>query len=166
MEPFEIQKLLQYNRWANQAILSAAHKIDPTLLIYPIPCSFGSLRGTLVHVYGAEVVWRMRCAQGISPTSLPVEQDFTNLASLVQVWEEEMRAMLHYATSLDLNLPVTVRYTNTRGVPMENPLWQIVAHLVNHGTQFRSEAALLLSNWGSSPGDVDMIAFFRKEAQT
>ena len=162
MEPFEIQQFFRYNQWANRAILSAAEKVTPDQFIGASSCSFGSLRGTLVHIYGAEVVWRMRCDRGISPTALPNEQDFPDFATLKNSWEEEMQAMLSYTERLDAGLPATIQYTNTRGSSFETPLWQILAHLVNHGTQFRSEAGLLLSNWGFSPGDVDMITFLRQ----
>ncbi len=38
-------------------------------------------------------------------------------------------------------------------------LWQALAHVVNHGTQHRSEAAVLLTTTGHSPGDLDMIDY-------
>ena len=39
------------------------------------------------------------------------------------------------------------------------PMWQTMAHLVNHGTQHRSEAAAILTGFGRSPGDLDLIDF-------
>ena len=44
------------------------------------------------------------------------------------------------------------------------PLWQTMAHLVNHGTQHRSEAAALLTAFGLSPGDLDLIDFAEQAA--
>ena len=39
------------------------------------------------------------------------------------------------------------------------PVWQMLAHVVNHGTQHRAEAAALLTSDGRSPGELDMINY-------
>jgi len=43
--------------------------------------------------------------------------------------------------------------------PSDVRFWQMLAHVVNHGTQHRSEAAALLTTAGRSPGEIDMIFF-------
>jgi uncharacterized damage-inducible protein DinB len=56
----------------------------------------------------------------------------------------------------------SIIYKTTKGILQTTPLSQILLHLVNHGTQFRSEAGMILSAWGYSPGDLDMIFYLRE----
>ena len=37
------------------------------------------------------------------------------------------------------------------------PVWQMLVHVVNHGTQHRAEAASLLTAEGRSPGELDLM---------
>ncbi len=62
----------------------------------------------------------------------------------------------------DAALDREVRYTTTKGTPFADQLWQILLHVINHSTQFRSEAAVVLTTFGASPGDLDLIVFLRE----
>jgi uncharacterized damage-inducible protein DinB len=159
----DILTLYDYNYWANRQVLEASEKVSFEQFVAPAQVSHGSLRGSLVHVFGAEVVWRLRCEQGLSPSALPAESEFTSLELLRRRWREEEKAMRAYLGSLneaDLDRPV--EYTTTKGAPYETILWKLLVHVVNHGTQFRGETAVVLTNYGQSPGNLDMLFFFRK----
>ena len=43
-------------------------------------------------------------------------------------------------------------------------VWQMLVHVVNHGTQHRSEAAALLTAEGRSPGELDLINCAEEQA--
>ncbi len=162
MNKNEILFLYAYNYWANARVLSAAARVTPEQFVAPANLSHHSLQGTLVHALGAEVVWRMRCQEGISPPAVLSAPDFPTLAALVSRWHEEEQAMRTFLASLtDDRLQQPVRYQTTKGVPREDVLWPLLVHLVNHGTQTRAEAAIALTAYGQSPGDLDMILFIR-----
>lgn len=164
MNKEEVLTLYAYNYWANGKVLHAADQVSPEEYTAAVAgLSFGSLRGTLVHILVAENIWRRRCQEHVSPPALLKEAEFPTMAVLRQRWEEEESAMRAYlATLADSDLSGSLHYTNTRGQPFETPLWQILAHVVNHGTQFRSEAGVALTELGYSPGDTDLIFFLRE----
>ena len=43
-------------------------------------------------------------------------------------------------------------YVSTEGVPHDRMVWESCLHLVNHGTQHKSEAGAMLTSLGYSPG--------------
>jgi uncharacterized damage-inducible protein DinB len=158
----QLMQLYEYNCWANHRILAATGEVSRKLYSARADVSHGSLRGTLVHILAAEWVWRQRCQEGLSPASLLRESEFPNLMKLRSFWEGEEESMRAYLSNLkDEAFDQAVKYITTIGVPFENYLWQILFHLVNHGTQFRSEASVLLIQYGASPGDLDFIASAR-----
>ena len=162
MKKDEFQFLMDYNYWANARILQAAARISPEQYTAPFPVSFGSLRGTLVHIIGAEIVWRLRIQGDLTPYHMVSENELPTLAPLEERWSTEEKAMCAFLSSLDEEgAERMIQYKNSRGVAMETVLWQILAHVCNHGTQFRAEAAVILTQLGQSPGDLDLIYFVR-----
>jgi uncharacterized damage-inducible protein DinB len=119
------------------------------------------LRGTLVHALFAEWIWRQRW-EGTSPTVRFDPQDFPTVASLRARWSQEEKQLMDFVEAVtDERLNSPLHYTNTSGQPFTRTLWQLMAHVVNHGTQHRSEAAAILTDLGHSPGDLDLISFLK-----
>lgn len=163
MHAAEIGVLFDYNYWANARILRAASALDQTGFTAPAELSHGSVRGTLAHLLAAETIWRRRCQEGVSPSTMLGEEDVPTLEALQSRWADEERRMRAWLASLDDRaLAAPVPYKNTKGVPFEGILWQILVHVVNHGTQTRSEAAVALTRFGHSPGDLDLLLFLRQ----
>jgi uncharacterized damage-inducible protein DinB len=157
-----LSTLFDYNDWANEHILREADKVSDAQFLAPARFGWSGLRGTLVHTMGAEWIWRSRW-QGVSPTAPLRVEDYPTVAALRARWREEETAMREFVARLtEPNLERTIKYTQMRGGAAAEPLWQLMVHLVNHGTQHRAEAAALLSELGHSPGDLDFIVFVRE----
>lgn len=159
MRVHDLLTLYEYNYWANERILAAAAKISPEQWSAPSKFPFGSLHGTLLHTLDTEFGWRMRCQYNQSTPDLSAAE-FPTLDAIKRRWDEEETAMRAYLAGMrDDELDGMVRYSTDSGEKRERVLWHCLQHVANHGTQHRSEAAALLSDYGSSPGDLDFTLF-------
>lgn len=166
MNKQELLTLFDYNYWANERILRAVAQVSPADFVAPRSFSHGGLRGTLVHTLSAEWAWRTRCQEQVYPTALLAEADFPTFADLQTRWQQEETAMRGYIGNLsDEQINSPIFYKSLNGAPYEQLLWQLLVHVVNHGTQHRSEAAALLTELGHSPGDIDLIVYVREQAK-
>lgn len=159
MNKQDILVLYKYNQWANAKILQAAANVTQEQYLAPASFPHGGLQGTLVHAMFAEWIWRKRW-EGTSPTHRLKPEEFPTLEALRTRWAEEEKQLMDFVDRLsDEKLNNTFNYMNTSGKPFTRILWQAMAHLVNHGTQHRTEAAAILTELGHSPGDIDLISF-------
>jgi uncharacterized damage-inducible protein DinB len=164
MDPASLQNLYAYNRWANRRLLDRARPLSTFELNVPIGPGPATIRSTLVHMLCGEWIWRMRVQERQSPTFLLAENSFEDMQAIGRRWDEEEAAMRAFLATLDHErLQEIVAYQTTQGAPRQNRLWHILVHLVNHGTQHRSEVALALTSLGHSPGDLDFIHYLRQQ---
>jgi uncharacterized damage-inducible protein DinB len=155
----DILLLYRYNQWANARILGATANVTQEQFVAPAAFPHGGLRGTLAHALSAEWIWRTRW-EGTSPRHLLTPEEFPDFPSLRARWAEEEMHLMNFVDGIsEERLNNTFDYTNTSGKPFTRVLWQAMAHVVNHGTQHRSEAAAMLTDLGHSPGDIDLIFF-------
>ncbi|HSB01828.1 MAG TPA: DinB family protein [Anaerolineales bacterium] len=159
MNKQDILTLYKYNQWANAKILDAAVQVTQEQYLASASFPHGGLGSTLVHVMFAEWIWRQRWT-GVSPTVRLKPEDFPTVEALRARWAEEEKQLMDFVERLtDERLDDTIEYKNTSGKPFTRILWHMMAHVVNHGTQHRAEAAALLTGFGHSPGDIDLIYF-------
>jgi len=159
MNKQNIALIYKYNQWANKKILEQVANVTQDQFTASATFPHGGLRGTLVHTFFAEWIWRHRW-EGTSPVVRLKPEDFPNFESLQSRWSDEESLLMQFVENVtDEQLESHFIYTSTEGTPYERILWQAMYHLVNHGTQHRSEAAALLTDYGHSPGDIDFIYF-------
>ncbi len=163
--------LLDYSRWANGVILERARQASESDYLAAVEgLSFGSLHATLVHILTSELIWLARWT-GDEPPQWVVnlresrisDDDVPSLAELEQVWnpaQERIRELSVAMTDETLSAPIA--YVDLSGNSGDQPLREIITHMVNHGTQYRSEAAVRLTQLGLSPGDLDFVTYVRR----
>jgi len=167
MNTDEIKLIYEYNYWANHRILTTCAQVSPeqyAASASPRGLGYESLRATALHILGSERGWRLIC-QGVSVVDWDelTEAHFPTPQTLEERWQAEEQEMRAYIGSLnDDDLQGIVRYPVDNGILRERVLWHCLYHLVNHGTQHRSEAAVLLTSYGQSPGDFDFTMFLNE----
>jgi uncharacterized damage-inducible protein DinB len=164
MTPEEMRVLYDYNAWANRRQLEAAGKVTTEEFLKPMGSSFGSLRDTLAHIYGAETIWLERF-QGRTPAGLPDVKQFQDVPSLKEKWAELEGRLLAFVGGLtqdDLNR--VIEYKTFKFGEYRNPLWQSLQHVVNHGTYHRGQVTTLLRQHGAQPILTDLMHFYRERA--
>ena len=159
-----LKHLLGFHYWARDRVLLAAEVLTAEQYARPMGNSFSSIRDTLNHVYLAEWIWYSRW-NGVSPTAFPSDE-IPDVAALRMRWSElerNVRGFLDAAGERGLGRVISYRLLS--GKEGASPLWQMVAHVVNHATYHRGQVTTLLRQMGVAPAQsTDMIAYFRELA--
>ena len=151
----DIRDLFAFDRWATRRILAVLERIEDATWTATQVVDERGLGGILVHHLGAIQRWRHGLLEdGIE--ARPEKEPLPSPAGVIAAWEAEFPALEAWLAGLD----DAWLARDDEGVTF----WQMLTHVVNHGTQHRSEAAAILTQAGHSPGDLDMIDFWEARA--
>lgn len=164
MTPEITRQLFDYNHWANNRALDAAAQLTDEQFTKPLGSSFSSIRDTLSHVCGGEVVWLERF-QGRSPSTFPETAGLQTVAALREFWNPYAEQLLAFACSISqAELDRVMEYKTFNFGIYKNPLWQSMQHVANHGTYHRGQVATMLRQLGYKPILTDLMHFYRERA--
>jgi len=151
MGPDVIRFLAGYDRWATSRILAVLPGLDDATWSTPNAIGDRGLGGILLHQLGAAQRWRHGLSGAAGEPPRPERGPVPSPESIAALWETEWSAWDRWIGTFDDEVLLS---------PDEPvPMWQLLAHVMNHGTQHRAEAAALLTAAGRSPGDLDMLDY-------
>ena len=158
MRKAEISVLFDYNYWANRQILASAAELSEEQFTAHSSVTWRNVRGTLVHTLDVERSWRGRI-RGEPPerwdTSLP-EADYPTVAALAEHWKRDEAEMRAWLQGLDDEMLTTVV---DLGEKDRFPLWYFLVHIITHSAQQRRDAAILLTNAGHAPPEIEFLNY-------
>ena len=150
-----------YNAWANGRILHQASLVTAEQFNQPSVVGERSLREILGHLALVERVWRLLADLGeFEPGQLPADEQLATvkaIRSVLAVEQEQMAVFLAGLNDEELAREMTIKRWD--GIKIVMARWQMLQHLLLHSMQHRTEAAVLLTNLGRSPGDLDFLFF-------
>jgi uncharacterized damage-inducible protein DinB len=159
MEPMNADTMLAFVRfhaWANDRILTTAASLTENEFRATGKLDHGSAFQTLRHMCDADWSWREFCSGNNVGDTYVWDHGFVldDLRAIHEFCLEEDRRLRSYLESLDDAAMSEQMQVRAGYAP---PRWLILAHVVNHGTQHRSELARYLTECGHSPGDLGLL---------
>ena len=157
---------LQYHRWATSQVAEECLKLPADMLVKDMKGSFPSIYDYLAHVYQADSIWLDRLRE--SP--IGTREDYAAPGctwDLRDAWLGVIDRMIAWAEELnESDWEVERSYKTMAGMPMKSPNWQMILHIVNHGTHHRGQIVNIFRQLGVKPMNLDLIGYYRTHPVT
>jgi uncharacterized damage-inducible protein DinB len=150
---------VRFHAWANDRILTTTAALSDEELRRTANLDHGSAFQTLRHLVDVDWSWREFCIGNDVGATYVWDHGFEldDLAAVHAFCLEEDERLRTFVGSLQDEALGEPWGTDPDFRP---PRWLVVAHVVNHGTQHRSELARYLTECGHSPGELDLLDAF------
>lgn len=156
MDPKTLLGFVRFHAWANERILTTTAELSEEAFRGSANLDHGSAFQTLRHLVDVDWSWREFCIGNDVGETYVWDHGYVldDLAAIHLFCLEEDTRLMRFVESLD-EAALAEPWSTRPG--MAWPRWMIVAHVVNHGTQHRSELARYLTECGHSPGELDLL---------
>jgi len=136
--------ILRHNTWANLTLLDFCREVDPAILDLTARGTYGSVYGTLQHLIGAQQ-WYVQLITGDVLGERIRRTERRSVDELITVARATGERLLLIAETEDPNRRIEMNdgRMSTVGV--------IVAQLVHHGNEHRTQATTILGANGVEP---------------
>lgn len=142
----ELDTYFAYDRWANRRLLQAAGELSADAFSQDLRASFGSVRGTLLHILWGEWRWLRYWQNGIFIPAFSLE-DFATVAALEASWSELEHEQQTYVAGLTDQALMEERSVGEHVYT----LGELVHHILDHSSYHRGQVVLLLRQLGHVP---------------
>lgn len=144
-----LRRRFRHHEWATSALAGA-------LAVTPDPAA---LRAA-AHAVAADRVWHRRLTGAPVDVEVWPDLDAPAVAALAAETAADWRAFLDGLES-DAALDRTVAYQNTRGVPFQTAVADVLDHVLLHAAHHRGQANAALRAAGATPPALDFVAWAR-----
>jgi uncharacterized damage-inducible protein DinB len=147
---------VRYHAWANDRILTTAADLSDDEFRKDGVLDHGSAFQTIRHLVDVDWSWREFCIGNDVGETYVWDHGFAldDLGGLHAFCLEEDARLRSFVESLDDDALAEQWGTHA---DFTRQGWLVVAHIVSHGTQHRSELARYFTECGHSPGDLDNL---------
>jgi len=170
-----LQRMARYNEWANKRLFAKVALLPSDEIEKDRGAFFGSILGTLNHIFVADILWLSRfgsceaCLPLYPLSIIPPPQSlrdilFPEINDFIAGRERLDELIVDFSKLLTPELLLEpIRYRNMDGESQEHLLGPLVEHLFNHQTHHRGQVTTLLFQAGIDPGALDLYVMLREE---
>ncbi len=144
-------RMIEYNTWANQALLEFLGRMTPATLGTTAPGVYGTIGETLEHLLWSELRYHQHLSPGMS-TGLPARAAQPTLGALQQLADESAQKWATLGDSLPE--PETMMHLHDG----KRSAGTIVTQYLMHGCEHRVHVGTILGAQGIDPPDLDAWA--------
>ncbi len=154
------RRLFEYNDWANRRLWECIIPLTDEQFRRPNNFSIGSIHEQVVHLMGVEWLFLQR-VQGISPTSIPLVEEYPTRDAIRQQWDGITSDWLPYLVYLnDEALDGSITFTSFNGRTQRTmPLWEMLSQMLNHSTDHRAQTLAVIHQVGGKTLEQDFIFY-------
>ena len=145
-----VRSYIEYHCSMTRRVWESIAQISEAQFLQDDAYSRGSIRNLMVHLISTDRRWSAGLKNLLDAGHLTYA-DYPDRESVRSVFEQVGKDLTDYVAALteaELEQPIA-------GIP--NPRWQILLHLVNHGTDHRATILQRLTEFGAPTFDQDFI---------
>ncbi|HUI90418.1 MAG TPA: DinB family protein [Anaerolineales bacterium] len=146
-----LMEFMQYNNWANQAVLHACQKLNEAQLATKIPGAYGTIRDTLEHIIRAEAGY-IRLLTGSRPQPPFKWEAGPSLAEMavysMQVGNALVEAAQHVPSVHQVDQEMDGKQLHFRALA-------VFIQIIDHGIEHRTNITTILNQGLGSAPEVD-----------
>ena len=158
------EMLAGYNAWANGRLYDAAFALPEDDYRRDLGAFFGSLHGTLNHIFVADVIWLARFrGQPNPPWTLDhnAHDDRRELRARREALDRDIQGYTYALSAHDLKRKFSYR-TVTKPALVEQVVADAMTHFFNHHTHHRGQCHALLTRLTGNAPALDLIYYQRE----
>jgi uncharacterized damage-inducible protein DinB len=159
--PDYARTMARYNRWQNESLYREALKLSDEARRAERGAFFGSIHGTLNHLFWADSLWLSRFGGAERPKSPNIKasidefERFEDLAAARQLLDQRAIEWADAITAETVAGDLTW-WSGANQKNMTRPIALIIAHFFNHQTHHRGQVHAMLTAAGAKPDATDL----------
>lgn len=148
--------IFQHNLWANLRLFEQCAELTDEQLDADLLGGYGSIRATLEHLVNSEQSYFSRISTG-QPFSRAEDAPPMTLPAMIAALRQTGEGLIEWTSKVSAEDHVEVLWD---GEPRQVPKSIILAQVINHATDHRSQIKTIMTQWGIEPPDLQSWAYF------